>query len=315
LKKKGLIGLALSYILSVTGLLNGLITTFTETEKEMISVERTHQFKNLDKENLKGSIRVNENWPIQGNIQFIDVCLRYSDGSKYALDDVNLSIIGGEKIGIVGRTGSGKSSLFTSLFRLVELNSGVILIDGIPIRNLDLLRLRRAMSIITQDPFLFNSSLRDNIDPYETYTNDEIRQVLDKCRLNALSLDLAVEENGKNLSCGQRQLICLARALLTNAKILCIDEATASIDYETDNYIQEILRTQFQSVTILTIAHRINTILDYDKVIVMNNGKLIEFDTINNLLNSKYSYFKQLVDSEFQSFKKNKKQDETYWKV
>ncbi len=304
--------MALSYILSVTGLLNGLITTFTETEKEMISVERTHQFKNLDKENLKGSIRVNENWPIQGNIQFIDVCLRYSDGSKYALDDVNLSIIGGEKIGIVGRTGSGKSSLFTSLFRLVELNSGVILIDGIPIRNLDLLRLRRAMSIITQDPFLFNSSLRDNIDPYETYTNDEIRQVLDKCRLNALSLDLAVEENGKNLSCGQRQLICLARALLTNAKILCIDEATASIDYETDNYIQEILRTQFQSVTILTIAHRINTILDYDKVIVMNNGKLIEFDTINNLLNSKYSYFKQLVDSEFQSFKKNKKQDETY---
>ncbi len=266
----------------------------------MISVERTYQFKNLDKENIKGFINVHENWPIQGNIQFIDVCLRYADNSKYALDDLNFSIIGGEKIGIVGRTGSGKSSIFTCLFRLVELTSGVVLIDGVPIRNLDLLRLRRSMSIITQDPFLFNSKLRDNIDPYGLYRDEELRAVLDKCKLNKFALDFAVEENGKNISCGERQLICLARALLSQARILCIDEATASIDHETDSYVQEILSTQFRSVTILTIAHRIKTIYDYDKVIVMDNGKVMEFDTVNNLRRNKNSYFKKLVDSEFQ---------------
>ena len=190
-----------------------------------------------------------------------------------------------------------------SLFRGVEINSGSICIDNINIANLDLSDLREKMSIIPQDPFLMSGTLRENLDPTNTKSDDEIWQALEKCRLDTKfkneqadkGLDFEVEERGKNLSSGEKQLICLARALLSNRNILCIDEATASVDFETDNFIQKTIRSEFENVTVLTIAHRINTIFDYDKILVMDGGKVAEFDTVKNLLANKSSLFFNLV--------------------
>ena len=298
-----LIGLALSYILSVTGLLNGVISSFTETEKEMVSVERANQFENLEPERWNGTIKVPHTWPLSPRIEFTNVVLRYKEDANNALDDVSFVVKAGEKIGICGRTGSGKSSLFMSLFRGVEINSGSICIDNINIANLDLSDLREKMSIIPQDPFLMSGTLRENLDPTNTKSDDEIWQALEKCRLDTKfkneqddkGLDFEVEERGKNFSSGEKQLICLARALLSNRNILCIDEATASVDFETDNFIQKTIRSEFENVTVLTIAHRINTIFDYDKILVMDGGKVAEFDTVKNLLANKSSLFFNLV--------------------
>jgi ATP-binding cassette subfamily C (CFTR/MRP) protein 10 len=218
-------------------------------------------------------------------------------------------------IGIVGRTGSGKSSLFMALFRAFELNSGLIFIDEVNTRLLDLSKLREKLSIIPQDPFLFSGTLRENLDPYSKRSDNEIWSALEKCRLfdkiRLLNkgLDLEVEEKGRNFSTGEKQLVCLARAILSQTKVLCIDEATASVDFETDNFIQSTIRNEFRQTTVLTIAHRLNTIFDYDKVIVMNNSKIVEFDTVQNLMANKNSNFYSLVDSERQQEKRirNKK--------
>jgi ATP-binding cassette subfamily C (CFTR/MRP) protein 10 len=298
-----LIGLALSYILSVTGLLNGVISSFTETEKEMVSVERANQFENLEPEKWHGTIKVPHTWPLTPRIEFTNVVLRYKEDANNALDSVSFTVSAGEKIGICGRTGSGKSSLFMSLFRGAEINSGSICIDKINIANLDLSDLREKMSIIPQDPFLMSGTLRENLDPTNTKSDDEIWQALEKCRLDTKfkseqdekGLDFEVEERGKNLSSGEKQLICLARALLSNRNILCIDEATASVDFETDSFIQKTIRSEFENVTVLTIAHRINTIFDYDKILVMDGGKVAEFDTVKNLIADKSSLFYNLV--------------------
>jgi ATP-binding cassette subfamily C (CFTR/MRP) protein 10 len=298
-----LIGLALSYIMSVTGLLNGLITSFTETEKEMVSVERALQFDNIESEQWSGDLsKNNRSWMNKPIIEFKDVVLKYKNDANNALDRVNLRIEAGEKIGICGRTGSGKSSLFMSLFRGTELHSGSILIDNVNIRELDLEHLRQQMSIIPQDPFLFAGTLRENLDPSESKTDDELWQALRKCRLDEKfrqhveGLNWLVEEKGKNLSTGEKQLICLARAVLSNRKILCIDEATASVDLETDNFVQQAIRNEFSNVTVLTIAHRINTIFDYDKIVVMSDGQIAEFDTVANLVSNKNSLFYSLLN-------------------
>ena len=308
-----LIGLALSYILSVTGLLNGLINTLTETEKEMVSVERTNQFQNIESENWYGTRKVDVNWPVKPIIEFNHVCLNYQPEAPNALDNLSFYINAGEKIGIVGRTGSGKSSLFMALFRAFELNSGRILIDNVNISQLDLTQLREKISIIPQDPFLFSGTLRENLDPHKRRSDNEIWNALEKCRLfekiRGLNkgLELEVEERGRNFSTGEKQLVCLARAILSQTKILCIDEATASVDFETDSFIQATIRNEFKATTVMTIAHRINTIFDYDKVIVMNNAKIIEFDTVENLMANKASTFYGLVESEKQQQQKIKK--------
>nr|QUF59457.1 ATP-binding cassette transporter Abcc10 [Brachionus angularis] len=306
-----LIGLALSYILSVTGLLNGLITSFTETEKEMVSVERAHQFKNLEQENWLGFEQITDLWPLNPKLEFKNVCLRYKEDSMLALNNVTFEINPGEKIGICGRTGSGKSSLLTALFRGAELESGDIRIDDVNVRSLNLHDLRDKLSIIPQDPFLFESSLKENLDPTCLKTDDELWSALKDVNLDTKfrtlenELNFQIEERGKNLSCGEKQLICLARAILSNRKILCIDEATAQVDFETDNFIQETIRTKFRGVTVLTIAHRINTIFDYDKILVMDAGKVAEFDTTKNLLENKNSLFYSLVNETKSLKKKN----------
>nr|APD26503.1 ATP-binding cassette transporter subfamily C member 10 protein [Brachionus koreanus] len=297
-----LIGLALSYILSVTGLLNGLIGSFSETEKEMVSVERAYQFKNLESENWHGIEQVTEAWPENGQIEFQNVNLRYTGESQLALNNVSFFVYPGEKIGICGRTGSGKSSLLMAIFRACEIESGKIAIDNKNIQSINLNDLRKTMSIIPQDPFLFESTLRENLDPLGTKNDDEIWSMfletgLDKkLNKNRDILNMIIEERGKNLSSGEKQLICIVRAILANRKIICIDEATAQVDFETDSLIQNAIRTKFKNTTVLTIAHRIQTIFDYDRILVMDNGNIAEFDTVQNLINNKNSLFYSLVN-------------------
>ncbi|XP_053408287.1 ATP-binding cassette sub-family C member 10-like [Mercenaria mercenaria] len=297
----GLVGLAISYALSVTNLLSGVVTSFAETEKQMVSVERAQQYiDDVPNERLDGSLLPPPYWPLQGSIVFRHVRLKYRSNLTDALNKVSFEVEPAEKVGIVGRTGSGKSSLFLALFRMVEIYKGNIFVDGIDLIHLDLKDIRSRIAIIPQDPFLFSGTVRENLDPTHAYTDSELWSVLEKChlkdvvqRLEGLHGDVA--ERGRHFSVGQRQLVCLARALLTRAKILCIDEATASVDMETDMLIQQTIHSEFVDSTVLTIAHRINTIMDSDRVLVMSEGKVAEFAAPGRLLQSHDSLFYKLV--------------------
>ncbi|XP_060078893.1 ATP-binding cassette sub-family C member 10-like [Ylistrum balloti] len=300
----GLVGLAISYALSVTNLLSGVVNSFTETEKQMVSVERVQQYlDNIPQERWDGSLFVSQTWPESGLIKFKDVHLKYRLGLPDALNGISFSTYSAEKLGIVGRTGSGKSSLFLALFRIVEISHGEIQIDGMNIQHLDLTDVRRHLAVIPQDPFLFSGTVRENLDPTSCYSDEELWGVLDRCHLRLPvdrlgGLEGEVAEKGRHFSVGQRQLMCLARALLTKAKVLCIDEATASVDLETDMLIQETIRQEFVESTVLTIAHRINTIMDSDRVLVMDQGQVAELDSPRVLLQNSHSLFYKLVHGE-----------------
>ncbi|XP_039594012.1 multidrug resistance-associated protein 7 [Polypterus senegalus] len=298
-----LVGLALSYALSVTNLLSGLISSFTQTETQMVSVERTEEYStDIPTEPQEATLKAVPMWPSQGQIEFHGAVLVYRPGLPNALDGVDLVIHSGTKVGIVGRTGSGKSSMFLALFRMVELSGGEIFIDDINIGLISLEVLRSKLAIIPQDPFLFSGTIRENLDPWGHHSDAELFSVLEQCHLiNVVTrmggLGAEVGERGKTLSVGQRQLVCLARALLTQAKILCIDEATASVDQKTDKILQNTIREKFKEKTVLTIAHRLNTIMDYDKVLVMHLGKVVEFDSPAALCQEETSFFYKLVHS------------------
>ena len=231
--------------------------------------------------------------------------VRYRDELPLVLKGVNLEIKAGEKVGIVGRTGSGKSSLTLSLFRTMEAAQGSITIDDRNVADLGVESLRSALTIIPQDPVLFSGSLRLNLDPFGKYTDDKLWKALELSHLRKMvnslpkGLDHMVSEGGSNLSVGERQLLCLARAVLKKTKILILDEATAAVDLETDDLIQATIRSEFSECTILTIAHRINTIVDSDKVCVMDNGTVLEFDSPQTLF--------ARSDSEFYSLAKESK--------
>ncbi|XP_014663259.1 PREDICTED: multidrug resistance-associated protein 7-like [Priapulus caudatus] len=297
----GLVGLAISYALSVTNLLSGVISSFTETEKQMVSVERAQQYiADIASERHEGLLLVSESWPSEGVVKFQNVRMAYKKNLPAALDGVSFETRAGEKLGIVGRTGSGKSSLFLALFRMVELQSGSITVDGVLTKLLSLKELRSKLAIIPQDPFLFSGTVRENLDPTEQFAGDQLWEVLDACHLadkvhHMGGLESEVSERGKHFSVGQRQLMCLARALLTGAKVLCIDEATASVDFETDQLIQQTIRAMFADSTVMTIAHRINTVEDSDRVLVMSGGKVVELATPADLLKNKQSHFYSLV--------------------
>ncbi|NXB70326.1 MRP7 protein, partial [Donacobius atricapilla] len=307
----GLVGLALSYALSVTNLLSGLIASFTHTEIMMVSVERTEEYTTdipmepQDKlVQVKAQIcsQVSADWPSKGLVEFQQVVLAYRAGLSNALDGVSFTVYPGEKLGIVGRTGSGKSTLFLALFRMVEMKSGQILLDGVDSQLVGLEELRSRLAIIPQDPFLFSGSIRENLDPQGKRTDAELRDVLEQCHLwDAVTqmggLDSKLGERGKSLSVGQRQLVCLARALLTQAKVLCIDEATASVDQKTDQLLQQTIRQRFADKTVLTIAHRLNTILDSDRVLVMQAGRVAELDSPARLSQKDGSLFQHLLHS------------------
>ncbi|XP_009990379.1 PREDICTED: multidrug resistance-associated protein 7 [Tauraco erythrolophus] len=299
----GLVGLALSYALSVTSLLSGLISSFTLTETMMVSVERTEEYTtDIPVEPQDKQIQVAADWPSQGLVEFQHVVLAYRTGLPNALDDVSFTIYPGEKVGIVGRTGSGKSTLFLALFHMLELKSGRILLDGVDSQLVGLEELRSRLAIIPQDPFLFSGSIRENLDPQGKWTDAELHEVLEQCHLrNAVTqmggLDSELGEKGKILSVGQRQLVCLARALLTQAKVLCIDEATASVDPRTDQLLQQTIRQRFADKTVLTIAHRLNTIWDSDRVLVMQAGRVAELDSPTRLSKKDGSLFQHLLHS------------------
>ncbi|KAM3568005.1 hypothetical protein VYU27_009863 [Nannochloropsis oceanica] len=229
--------------------------------------------------------------------------MRYREDTDPILQGFTAAIRPKEKVGIVGRTGAGKSSLFVGLLRLVEMEHGSVEIDGVDISKVGLSTLRSAISVIPQDPVLFSGTIRTNLDPFQAYDDAALWSALrkasleDALRSSPLGLDQPVSEYGENLSSGQRQLLCLARALLRRSKILLLDEATSSVDQATDQLIQETIRREFVDCTVLTIAHRLETILDSDRILVMRNGRLVEFDRPHVLLNRSNSLFAELVRS------------------
>ncbi|KAG3289518.1 ATP binding cassette subfamily C member 10 [Ictidomys tridecemlineatus] len=302
LANPGLVGLSLSYALSLTGLLSGLVSSFTQTETMLVSVERLEEYScELPQEPQSRPLQ-GISWLTQGSVEFQDVVLVYRPGLPNALDGVTFCVQPGEKLGIVGRTGSGKSSLFLVLFRLLEPSMGRVLLDGVDTSQLELAELRSQLAIIPQEPFLFSGTVRENLDPQGLYEDRALWQALEQCHLSEVIISMGglhgeLGEGGRSLSLGQRQLLCLARALLTDAKVLCIDEATASVDQKTDQLLQQTIRKRFANKTVLTIAHRLNTILNSDRVLVLQAGRVMELDSPSALRNQPHSLFQQLLQS------------------
>ncbi|XP_054155852.1 ATP-binding cassette sub-family C member 3-like [Oppia nitens] len=300
------IGLSLSYALALTVTLDLFIKTFAQLENNMVSVERIDEYCRLESESdwhrCVDDYPLADNWPDRGAVRFESYATRYGVGLDLVLNDIDVDIKAGEKIGIVGRTGAGKSSLTLALLRLIEPAMGRIVIDGIDIGRLGLHELRSRLTIIPQEPILFSGTIRFNLDPFGQFSDDHLWTVLDQSHLKEFvaasdrGLDWSVAESGDNMSVGQRQLICLARALLRNTRVLILDEATAAVDVETDALIQQTIRQEFRSSTVLTIAHRINTIMDSDRVLVLDNGRVAEFGEPNSLLANKLSIFYTLAN-------------------
>uniref|UniRef100_A0A665U0M1 ABC-type glutathione-S-conjugate transporter n=1 Tax=Echeneis naucrates TaxID=173247 RepID=A0A665U0M1_ECHNA len=296
----GIVGLAVSHSLQVTGILSWIVRSWTDVENNIVSVERVNEYAETAKEaswSKEGST-LPLAWPQTGTIEFQDYGLQYRKGLELALKGITLNIHEREKVGIVGRTGAGKSSLALGIFRILEAAKGRIFIDGVNIEDIGLHDLRSRITIIPQDPVLFSGSLRMNLDPFDTYTDEEVWSSLELAHLkNFVSnlpdkLNHECSEGGENLSLGQRQLVCLARALLRKTKILVLDEATAAVDLETDTLIQSTIRTQFEDCTVLTIAHRLNTIMDYTRVIVMDRGHISEMDSPANLITQRGQFYR-----------------------
>eukprot|EP00048_Salpingoeca_helianthica_P002825 m.61104 g.61104 ORF g.61104 m.61104 type:complete len:1523 (-) comp12327_c0_seq3:30-4598(-) len=285
------VGLSLSYAMSVTQTLNWMVRMSSQLESDIVAVERVEEYIALPSEAPRiRDHRPAADWPHEGQISIDQLGLRYRPELDLVLRGLTCNIRGGEKVGIVGRTGAGKSSLTLSLFRLIEPSSGRIVIDGENIGQLGLQDLRSRLTVMPQDPVLFCGSVRDNLDPFHDYDDAHIWSALETCNLRDFVTSLGgglegrVAEGGENFSVGQRQLLCLARAVLRRTKVLVLDEATAAVDLETDQLIQRTIRSVFRQCTVLTIAHRINTILDCDRVMVLDKGAIVEFDSPANLL-------------------------------
>lgn len=301
----GLVGLSVSYSLQVTTYLNWLVRMSSEMETNIVAVERLQEYSETEKE---APWEIQETappstWPQVGRVEFRDYGLRYREDLDLVLKHINVTIEGGEKVGIVGRTGAGKSSLTLGLFRITESAQGEIIIDGVNIAKIGLHSLRFKITIIPQDPVLFSGSLRMNLDPFSQYSDEEVWTSLELAHLKDFvsglpdKLNHECAEGGENLSVGQRQLVCLARALLRKTKILVLDEATAAVDLETDDLIQSTIRTQFDDCTVLTIAHRLNTIMDYTRVIVLDKGEIRECGPPSDLLQQRGLFYSMAKDA------------------
>ena len=338
------VGLAISYAMSITQTLNWWVRQTSEIEANIVVVERIKEYTDLENEaptksNSPEGNRMNpplqypgDQWPSKGAIEFKNYSTRYRDDLPEVVKNISFKINPGEKVGIVGRTGAGKSSLTLALFRIIEASKGQILIDDVDISSMGLYELRKKLTIIPQDPFLFSGTLRYNLDPtchsqngphednkqvkklvkeMEDDNKLELKPLDDEKIWKALEqsgnlkefisektdkLDFLVTENGGNFSAGQSQLLCLARALLRDSRILILDEATAAVDPKTDGQIQDTIRSEFKNWTILTIAHRINTIMDYDRILVLDKGEISEYDSPEKLLENKDGIFYSLVE-------------------
>uniref|UniRef100_A0A8D3C1X1 ATP-binding cassette sub-family C member 5 n=1 Tax=Scophthalmus maximus TaxID=52904 RepID=A0A8D3C1X1_SCOMX len=299
-------GLALSYAVQLTGLFQFTVRLLTETEARFTSVERINHYVKVRSEAPRQSPESDgpaPSWPQQGKITFQNVEMRYRNNLPLVLKNLSFTILPEETIGIVGRTGSGKSSLGVALFRLAELAGGSIIIDGVQIAQIGLDDLRSKLSIIPQEPVLFIGTIRTNLDPWDQFSDSQIWEALEKTHIKEMvsqlphSLYSEVTENGENFSVGERQLLCVARALLRNSKILILDEATAAIDTETDRLIQETIRREFGSCTTLIIAHRLNTVMSCSRVMVLENGQILEFDSPSALLADENSRFRAMIEA------------------
>lgn len=300
-----LYGASLAYALQVTGSLNFTVRQAVEIEVNSNSIERLHHYATSLVQEAAYVIedkRPPKEWPSEGKIEVRDLVVRYGSESDAVIKGVSFSIKPKEKIGIVGRTGAGKSTITSAFFRLIEPESGSILIDGKNVQEMGLHDLRCKLSIIPQDPVLFSGTIRTNLDPTESIPDQQIWDVLASVNMrDAVSklperLEATVESNGENFSSGQRQLFCLARAMLRKPKVLIMDEATANVDMESDALIQKSIRQDFSDSTVLTIAHRLNTVIDYDRILVLASGKVVEFDTPRNLLQKNDGLFSKMVD-------------------
>nr|XP_023022905.1 probable multidrug resistance-associated protein lethal(2)03659 [Leptinotarsa decemlineata] len=311
----GDVGLVISQSLILSGMLQIGVRQTAEVASNMISVERVLQYtkvepevnaeqpqpKKIMSEDWAHYAKLtyknpDKNWPQSGKICFKKVFLRYGADAQPVLKDLNVVIGAGEKVGIVGRTGAGKSSLISALFRLTPIE-GTISIDGVDTAKVRLSDLRSKISIIPQEPVLFSATVRYNLDPFGNVSDEQLWQALENVELKSSieSLDQNVNEGGSNFSVGQRQLICLARAIVRNNKVLVLDEATANVDPHTDSLIQKTIRENFKRCTVLTIAHRLNTIMDSNKVLVMSSGEIVEFAHPHKLLQKPDGYFAKMV--------------------
>ncbi|WVF68600.1 hypothetical protein IAT40_003369 [Kwoniella sp. CBS 6097] len=301
-------GVTLTFLIMTVSSLTGLVGFVNEAEQGMNTVERVQYYANLTPEAwpvIPGDPEPDEPWPTVGALKFNDVELRYRPDLPLVLKDISFSIRPGEKIGVIGRTGAGKSSIAQALFRTVEICGGSIEIDGRNISELGLDTLRHRLSIIPQDAFLFGGSVRDNIDPTSTKSDAELNDALslihkdphasDSLR-EKFRLDVIVANEGSNFSAGERQLLALVRALVRGSKVLLLDEATSSVDPETDALIQRIIQTEFADVTLISIAHRLQTVAYYDRILVMDSGKVAEFDTPLALFDQRESIFRSFCD-------------------
>uniref|UniRef100_A0A3Q3L1J3 ATP-binding cassette, sub-family C (CFTR/MRP), member 2 n=1 Tax=Mastacembelus armatus TaxID=205130 RepID=A0A3Q3L1J3_9TELE len=300
----GLVGLSISYALNVTQTLNWLVRMTSELETNIVAVERVSEYSELENEaKWVTDNQPPEKWPEAGSLQFENYKVRYRPELDLVLHGITCEIDSTEKIGIVGRTGAGKSSLTSCLFRIIEAAEGRILVDGVDISTIGLHDLRNRLTIIPQDPVLFSGTLRMNLDPFDRFSDEEIWSVLELSHLKDYvaglkeQLQHEVAEGGENLSVGQRQLLCLARALLRKSRILILDEATAAVDLETDNLIQNTIRSEFSHCTVLTIAHRLHSIMDSSRVMVLDAGKIVEFDSPTKLLEKQGHFFAMAKDA------------------
>lgn len=339
----GLAGLSLSYAISFSEAALWIVRLYANIEMNMNSVERLQEYEAVDQEPAAEipETKPDSSWPTAGEIEVKDVSLRYAPELPRVIKNVSFHVKSCNKIGIVGRTGAGKSTIITAFFRFLDLESGQITIDGVDISKIGLSDLRQAITIIPQDPTLFTGTVRSNLDPFDQYSDEQIFEALTRVNLISrdervassaatavtdptaataaiatgssqntnvgvsandnlnkfLDLSSAVTEGGNNLSQGQRQLMCLARSLLKSPKVILLDEATASIDYESDALIQQTIRDEFSSSTILTIAHRLRSIIDYDRILVMDAGRVVEYDDPYVLIANTESLFHSMCEN------------------
>lgn len=312
----GLAGLSLSYAISFSENALWIVRLYSNIEMNMNSVERLQEFLVVDQEPpaLVPETEPRESWPEKGEIEVKDVSLRYAPDLPRVIKNVTFHVDPCNKIGIVGRTGAGKSTIITAFFRFLDPETGSIHIDGVDISKIGLQNLRQALTIIPQDPTLFTGTIRSNLDPFNEYENEQIFEALTRVNLitpgerenpvdggdnqnKFLDLDSSITEGGNNLSQGQRQLMCLARSLLKSPKVILLDEATASIDYKSDALIQQTIRDEFSNSTILTIAHRLRSIIDYDKILVMDAGRVVEYEDPYVLIANTESLFYSMCEN------------------
>jgi ABC-type multidrug transport system fused ATPase/permease subunit len=307
------IGLLLTYSLNIIKHLFNFMGRLSGLNKMLISVERCENFTKIPQEKypiLNTDIYLptypsnngkERTFISKGKINFLNYSVKYRPNTPLVLRNLTFEIKPKEKIGVVGRTGSGKSTLCLSLFRILEANSGKISIDGIDISEIGLEILRKNLTIIPQEPILIEGSLRNNIDPTNCYSDKEIIEILSEVGLDEFfvnkNLDFEVEDNGMNISIGEKQLICIARALIKKTKIILMDEATANIDYKTETFLQNSINKELKDCTVITIAHRIKTIINYDRILVLNNGEIVEFDSPQNLLDKKGLFYQLYKES------------------